>query len=284
MKDILTIATCMNDYIRIYAVNSTNTIKRMQEIHKTYPTSGAALGRVLTLGLMMSVMEKKKDERLTIKIEGDGPIGNIVCEAKYKAVRGFVHNPGVYLKRNDGKLAVGLGVGGGFMTVIKDYGLKEPYTSTIPLVTGEIAEDACYYFLQSEQTNTAVSLGVLYNKEANIESAGGYIVQLMPGCPDEYITKLEETLKTISPISTLLSDGKSNLDIIKLICDDAKVLEEMEVSYFCECERNKFLNNLKVLGKDEINKMILENKDIEITCNFCNKVYIYKPEELKTLL
>ena len=216
MKDLLNIATAYNDKIRIYACNTTNIVKHAKEIFNLWPTSCAGLGRTLTIACIMSEMEKM-DSKITIKIEGDGPIKNIVVVAKKGEVKGFCYNPGVYLSNNNGKLLVGEAIGNGYLTVIKDYGLKEPFTSTVSLQTGEIGEDFAYYFNQSEQTNTAVALGVLFDKEGNVTDAGGYVIQVMPNCPIDIIEKLEEILKNIKPISTLLNEGKNIKDIISIL-------------------------------------------------------------------
>lgn len=284
MNDILNIATCYDDKIRIYACDTTGLVKYSQEIFNLWPTSCAALGRALTMAGIMSYMEKM-DSKLTIKIEGDGPIGALTVVASKGKVKGFCHNPGVYLSNNKGKLLVGEGVGSGYLTVIKDYGLKEPFTSTCLLQTGEIAEDFAYYFNQSEQTNTAVALGVLFDKEGKVTSAGGYLIQVMPECTDNIISKLEDILKNISPISTLLSKGLTPKDIIaKLSDNDYKILEEYPLEYVCDCSKERFLAGIKTLGKEEITNMINEDKDISVTCNFCNKTYTYTKHDLEGLI
>lgn len=285
MTNYLNIATAFNDTIRIYACDTTDICKKAQEIHNAWPTSMAALGRTLTLSLMMSVMQKA-GERLTIKIDGQGPIGQITVEASYAKTRGFVHNPGVYLTNNNGKLAVGKAVGtDGYLTVIKDLGLKDPYTSSTALVSGEIGDDAAMYFLQSEQTNSAVALGVLFDTEGKVSAAGGYIIQVMPGATDETLIKLENILQTIKPISTLINENKSPEDIISLLTDNEyRILDTINLEYYCDCSKEKFARGIKSLGKKEIQEMIDEGKDIEITCNFCNSKYTYSIDELKQLL
>lgn len=285
MNDYLNIATCYNDKIRIYAANTTNICKHAQEIHNMWPTSAAALGRTLTMAAIMSTMQKA-GERITIKINGGGPIGQITVEAKYAKVRGFVHNPGVYLTNNNGKLAVGKAVGtDGVIEVIKDLGLKEPFSSSTNLISGEIAEDFNNYFWQSEQTPTAISLGVLFDKEGKVSDAGGFLVQVMPDCPEETISQLEKILSEIKPISSLINEGKTPEDIISLISNgDYKLLDKVNLEYNCDCSKERFSRGLISLGKKELEEMIAENKDFEINCNFCNKKYIFTCDDLKNLL
>lgn len=284
MSNNLNIATAYDDKIRIYACDTTNIVKHAQDIFNLWPTSCAALGRTLTIALIMSYMEKM-DSKITIKIDGDGPLKNITVVAHKGEVKGFCHNPGVYLTNNNGKLLVGQAIGNGTLTVIKDFGLKEPFSSTTELVSGEIAEDFAYYFNQSEQTNTAVALGVLFDKEGKVTNAGGNLIQVMPNCPDSTITKLEELLKNIKPISNLLADGLTSVDIINLLSDNtAKILETLPIKYHCGCSKERFLNGIKSLGNDEINNLIKDNEDLHITCNFCNVTYTFTPEDLKKLL
>lgn len=284
MSNNLNIATAYDDKIRIYACDTTNIVKHAQDIFNLWPTSCAAVGRTLTIALIMSYMEKM-DSKITIKIDGDGPLKNITVVAHKGEVKGFCHNPGVYLTNNNGKLLVGQAIGNGTLTVIKDFGLKEPFSSTTELVSGEIAEDFAYYFNQSEQTNTAVALGVLFDKEGKVTNAGGYLIQVMPNCPDSTITKLEELLKNIKPISNLLADGLTSVDIINLLSDNtAKILETSPIKYHCGCSKERFLNGIKSLGNDEINNLIKDNEDLHITCNFCNVTYTFTPEDLKKLL
>ena len=284
MSDVLNIATCYDDKIRIYACDTTNLVKHAQNIFNMWPTSCAALGRTLTMAAIMSYMEKM-DSKLTIKIDGDGPIGNLTVVADKGRVKGFCHNPGVYLTNNNGKLLVGQAMGAGYLTVIKDYGLKEPFTSTVALQSGEIAEDFAFYFNQSEQTNTAVALGVLFDKEGKVNKAGGYLIQVMPDCPDETITKIENILTELKPISSLLEDGLTPKDIINLLSSNsAKYLEALPVDYVCDCSKDRFLRGLKALGNQELEEMIAEGKDINITCNFCNTNYTFTSDDLKSLL
>ena len=282
--DELQIATCYDDKIRIYACNTTNIVKHAQEIFNLWPTSCAALGRTLTIAGIMSYMEKM-NSNITIKIDGDGPIKNLTVVANKGKVKGFCHNPGVYLSNNNGKLLVGQAIGNGFLTVIKDYGLKEPFTSTVALQTGEIGDDFAYYFNQSEQTNTAVALGVLFDKNGKVSTAGGYLIQVMPNCPDSTLDKLEGILSNIKPISKLLALNYSIEDIIKLLSSNTyKLYDKLPLEYSCNCSKDKFLNGIKTLGKKEITDMINEDKTFDVTCNFCNKTYSFNKDDLLRLI
>ncbi len=282
--DELQIATCYDDKIRIYACNTTNIVKHVQEIFNLWPTSCAALGRTLTIASIMSYMEKM-NSNITIKIDGDGPIKNLTVVANKGKVKGFCHNPGVYLSNNNGKLLVGQAIGNGFLTVIKDYGLKEPFTSTVALQTGEIGDDFAYYFNQSEQTNTAVALGVLFDTNGKVSTAGGYLIQVMPNCPDSTLDKLEGILSNIKPISKLLALNYSIEDIIKLLSSSTyKLYDKLPLEYSCNCSKDKFLNGIKTLGKKEITDMINEDKTFDVTCNFCNKTYSFNKDDLLKLI
>lgn len=282
--DELQIATCYDDKIRIYACNTTNIVKHVQEIFNLWPTSCAALGRTLTVASIMSYMEKM-NSNITIKIDGDGPIKNLTVVANKGKVKGFCHNPGVYLSNNNGKLLVGQAIGNGFLTVIKDYGLKEPFTSTVALQTGEIGDDFAYYFNQSEQTNTAVALGVLFDTNGKVSTAGGYLIQVMPNCPDSTLDKLEGILSNIKPISKLLALNYSIEDIIKLLSSSTyKLYDKLPLEYSCNCSKDKFLNGIKTLGKKEITDMINEDKTFDVTCNFCNKTYSFNKDDLLKLI
>ena len=284
MHDYLNVATCYDDKVRIYSCDTTNTIKEAQQIHNLWPTSCAALGKVLTMGLIMASMQKS-NEHLSIIVDGNGSIGRITVEAHDNVVKGYCHNPGVYLTKNDGNLAVGYGVGNqGTLTVVKDMGMKMPFTSTINLVTGEITDDFNAYFLQSEQTYTAISLGVIFDKEGKASVAGGFLVQLLPDCPMETVKLLEDRLKEIRGAANLLNAGNSCEDIIKYIADGKyKLLDTKELGYQCDCSEERFKRALVSLGKDELESMIKDNKPIEVNCNFCNKKYSFDVETLKEL-
>lgn len=275
----------MNQTVRIYAAITTELCQEAQNIHNAWPTSAAALGRTLTMAAIMSCTYKS-GEHLSIKVRGDGPIGPITVEASDGKVRGFVHNPGVYLTYNNGKLNVGAGVGKeGYIEVIKDLHMRQPFASTAELVSGEIAEDFAYYFAKSEQIPSSVGLGVLFNTESKVTAAGGFLIQVMPGCKEEYIAKLEEKLSTLKSCSTMISEGYSAEDIINEITDgDYQILETKELAYECPCSKTRFTKGLMSLGKDEIKRILEEDHQASITCNFCNQKYEFTEEDLTQIV
>lgn len=285
MQDYLQKAYCANGCARIYVATTTQMCKHAQEIHNMWPTSAAALGRVLTIGAIMS-STYKSGEHLTIKVCGDGPIGQITVEATDGKVRGFVHNPGVYLTYNNGHLNVGAGVGSnGEIVVIKDLHMREPFSSTCELRSGEIADDFTYYFAASEQIPSSVALGVLFDKDAKVKAAGGFLLQIMPGCSDDDIKKLEDKLSKIRPISEMIAQNMTPEEIIKEITDgDYQLLETKPLSYECNCSKEKFARGIISLGKNEIEDIIKTNESIEVNCNFCQKKYTFDKKDLEDML
>ena len=283
MKNYLQKAYCMHETVRIYAAITTDIVSHYQEIFNMWPTSAAALGRTLTIAAIMSATYKS-GEYLNIKIEGDGPIGKIIVEATDGNVRGFVSNPGVYLSYNNGHLNVKDAIGNGSLEVIKDLHMRAPFSSSVELVSGEIAEDFSYYFAKSEQIPSAVGLGVLFNNDSKVKAAGGFLIQVMPGAKDEDITKLENKLKELKPCSQMIDEGYTPEDIIREITDgDYKLLETKELNYFCTCSRDRFRRGIKSLGSKEIKDILSNDKKAEITCNFCNKKYEFNEDELKEI-
>ena len=283
MKNYLVKAYAMHEGVRIYAAITTGIVDYVQQRFNMWPTSTAALGRVLTMAAIMS-STYKNDDYLNIYVNGDGPIGKITCEAHDGKVRGFCQNPGVYLSHNNGKLDVASAVGSGFIEVVKDLHLREPFSSTSEIISGEIAEDFTYYFAKSEQIPSSVGLGVLVDPDGKVASAGGFLIQVMPGCKDEDITKLEEKLKTLKSCSKMINDGYTALDIINEITDgDYEFLEEKELSYECNCSKERFERGLISLGKTELLDILNTDKKIEINCNFCNKHYEFNAEEIQKL-
>ena len=274
----------MNQTVRIYAAITTDIVKHAQEIFNLWPTSCAALGRTLTIGAIMSCTYKNQDF-LNIKVNGDGPIGRITVEATDGHVRGFVQNPGVYLSYNNGKLNVKDGVGSGYIEVIKDLHMRHPFSSTCEIVSGEIAEDFTYYFAKSEQIPSSVGLGVLFDTESKVKAAGGFLIQIMPGCKDEYITKLENKLSTLKSCSQMIDEGYSATDIINEITDgDYQLLETRELDYRCNCSKERFEKGLKSLGKAELLDILNTDKKAKITCNFCNNKYEFDENNLKRII
>ncbi|MDF1509542.1 Hsp33 family molecular chaperone HslO [Robertmurraya sp. DFI.2.37] len=288
MKDYLVKALAYDAQVRAYAVRSTETVGEAQRRHNTWPTASAALGRTITAGIMMGSM-LKGEEKLTVKVEGDGPLGPILVDANAKGqVRGYVTHPQIHFDLNEqGKLDVKRAVGtNGFLSVVKDIGLRDYFTGQVPLVSGELGEDFTYYFVKSEQVPSSVGVGVLVNPDNTILAAGGFVIQLMPGTDEETITKIEERLKGISPISKLIEQGLSPEEILEEVLgkENVRFLETQPVSFQCTCSKERFADAIISLGQDEITDMIETDGKAEAQCHFCNEKYQYSREELEQLL
>ena len=289
MKDYLIKGIDKTGSIRILVASTTNMVEKARITHNTSPTASAALGRTLTAGIIMGSMMKNEEDILTLKISGNGPAGTLFVVAKNNGkVKGEIGNPSADLpSREDGKLDVGNLVGrNGNLTVIMDLGLKEPYIGSSNLVTGEIAEDLANYFYRSEQIPSVVSLGVLVDKDISIKAAGGYIIQLLPAISEEDIVKIENSLKNIKAMSTMIDKGLTPEEIMDEVLKDfeMEVLDKIEIAYECDCNREKIESVLKSLGKEEIEKIIEEDKEAEIICHFCNTKYIFNKGELERLI
>ena len=288
MSDYIIRATAAEGQIRAFAATTKELTEFARQAHNTSPVATAALGRLLTAGAMMGVMMKGADDILTIKIEGDGPIGGLIVTADSKGdVKGYAYNPEVMLPPNEkGKLDVGGALGIGVLSVIKDIGLKEPYVGQTILVTSEIAEDLTYYFATSEQTPSSVALGVLMNKDNTVRQAGGFILQLLPGASEEVISTLENRLKEITSITSLLDAGNTPEMILEHILGDfgLEIFDKIPTQFACNCSRERIEKALISIGKKELQEMINEGKTIEMNCHFCNKHYPVTVEELKGLL
>ncbi|MFB5198123.1 Hsp33 family molecular chaperone HslO [Neobacillus sp. KR4-4] len=287
MKDYLVKALAYDGNIRAFAVRTTETVTEAQRRHQTWRTASAALGRTLTAGVMMGAMLKGED-KLTIKINGGGPLGPIVVDSNAKGeVRGYVTNPEVDFESNEhGKLDVRRAVGtDGMLAVVKDIGLRDFFSGQVPLVSGELGEDFTYYFATSEQVPSSVGVGVLVNPDDTILAAGGFIFQLMPSTPEPIISKMEERLKTIEPISKLIERGLTPEQILEELFgkDQVKVLETMPVGFVCNCSKERFANAIVGLGAAEITAMIEEDGQAEAHCHFCNEKYLFTSEELEEL-
>ena len=286
-KDYLQIFTAFNNTVRIYVVKDTELLKDAIKEKEMMATSTAALGRTLTATLIMGSM-LKGDQSVAVKINGGGPVGKIVCEADTSGkVMGYVENGGVYLKYNNGKLAVGLAVGtDGDLQVVKDLHLKEPFVSSVPLVSGEIAEDFTYYFAISEQIPSSVSLGVLVGLNNEVLSSGGFIVQIMPGCNEDVIDLIEANVKKMEPISNLILKGITLRNIAEQIVggNELETLKTMPVKFECRCSKENFYKGIKSLGKETITKLLKEDKGAEATCHYCGKKYYFSEDELSKML
>ena len=287
--DYIVNAITSNGAIRVVAADTTELCNRAQEIHKMSPTAAAALGRALTAAAIMGSMLKSSDDSITVQLSGGGPIGRVVAVGDGKAnVKGYVDNPLVDLPLNsNGKLDVGGAVGrDGFLSVIRDLGLKEPYVGQVPLVNGEIAEDLTKYYATSEQIPTAVALGVLVDVDYTIKAAGGFILQVLPGAYDEDIDNVEKTVASISSVTQMLSEGKKPEDIVKQLLSDYEIefFDNVPTMYKCDCSRERTDRALISIGQEELTKIIEEDGKAQITCHFCDNVYDYTKEELQALL
>lgn len=288
MEDYLVRAIAANGQVRAFAAYTKNTVEVARQAHNTSPVVTAGLGRLLTAGAMMGSMMKGDRDVLTIKAEGSGPVGHYLVTADSKGnVKGYAANPNVILPANAaGKLDVGGSLGVGLLTVIKDLGLKEPYTGTCELISGEIAEDLTYYFASSEQTPSSVGLGVLMTKDNTVNVAGGFIIQLMPDATEETISIVEEKISTIKSVTSMLENGLDPEGIINLILGglDPEILDKMPVRFHCNCSKERVSKALIAIGRKELDNIIADNEPIEVKCHFCNKAYNFTVDELKKLV
>ncbi|MBQ7759086.1 Hsp33 family molecular chaperone HslO [Anaerotignum sp.] len=288
MSDYIVRATAGNGSIRAFAATTKDLVQHAREIHHTSPVASAALGRMLTAAAMMGSMLKGDKDLLTLQVRGEGPLQGIVVTSDSKAqVKGYVFNPGVEVPDLiPGKLNVSGAIGNGYMSIIKDIGMREPYAGKIELVTGEIAEDLTYYFAQSEQTPSAVGLGVLIETDTSIRRAGGFIIQLMPDATEEMISKLEQKLATIPYVSDLLDMGQTPEDILQMILGDMdlKIVDTIPTTFYCNCTKERVEKALISIGKEELEKIIKEDKKANLHCHFCSKEYDFNEEELIKLL
>lgn len=288
MKDYLVRALGFNGNVRAFATRTTNTVGEAQKRHHSWPTATAALGRTMTAGVMMGAM-LKGDDKLTIKVEGNGPAGAIVVDANAKGeVRGFISNPQVHKElNNQGKLDVRGVVGTeGFITVVKDLGLRDMFSGQTPIVSGEIAEDFTYYFVASEQVPSSVGLGVLVNPDNSVLAAGGFIIQLMPDCDEETISFIEQHLQNIEPISKMIEKGYTPEEILYAVLgeENVQILNSIPVQFQCKCSKERFGSAIMSLGVQEIKEMIEEDGGAEAQCHFCMEKYHFTAEELQSII
>ena len=288
MADYMVRATAANAQIRAFAITSRDTVEYARSAHDLSPVVTAALGRLMTGGVMMGSMLKGEDDLLTLKINGAGAVHGLTVTADSKGnVKGYADHPQAMMPPSSvGKLDVGGAIGLGVLTVIKDMGMKEPYSSTIELKTGEIADDLTYYFAASEQVPSSVGLGVLMEKNNTVKQAGGFIIQLMPFTEDEVIDRLEQKLSGLKPVTTMLEEGNSPEEILKLILGDMglEITDTMPVQFHCNCSKPLVEKVLISLGKKELQSLIDEGKDVELNCHFCNSNYTFSVEEMKKIL
>ena len=273
---------------RITFCDLTDTVRHMAEIHSPSKTMTAVLGRVMCGASLIGSLLKNKEDSLTLRIDGDGPAGKIICVSDYLGnVRICADHYGVELPPNaSGKLDVGGAVGRGTLYVIRDLGLAEPYIGSAALVSGEIAEDITAYFAQSEQIPTACALGVLVGKDQSVTAAGGYIIQLLPGAPDDIIDKIESGIQNAGAVSRLLAAGMDGQVVLETVLHgfDLEILETQPVEYRCYCSRDRVTRTLISLGRTELQSIVDDGKDIHIDCQFCDKIYDYTPDQVRQIL
>lgn len=289
MKDALCKALVLEERVRVLVARTTDMVQEARDRFDLHPCACAALGRTLSVGSLMGSMLKSDREMLTIAINGHGPIGSIIVDAYANGnVRGFCSDPHVKdVFKYEGKLDVGAVVGtDGTLTVTKDLGMEENFTGTVELVSGEIGEDFAYYFTLSEQTPTAVSVGVLIAPSGNVESAGALIIQMLPDATETDIQICEHVLQGLKPMSTIIKeyDDSSLEQLVRDLFEDAKILETHPVSYWCPCDKDRMARALATLKNDQLQAMIDEDHGCEITCNFCNERYHFTEDELKDIL
>lgn len=288
MTDYLVRALAYDGQVRAYSARTTESVGEAQRRHYTWPTASAALGRSMTASVMLGAM-MKGEEKLTIKINGGGPLGTILVDANAKGeVRGYVSNPQTHFDLNDqGKLDVRRAVGTeGTLSVSKDIGLLQPFVGQVPIVSGELGEDFTHYIVTSEQVPSSVGVGVIVNPDNTIQASGGFIIQLMPGTDEEIIAQIEQRLAEIPTISNMVRDGMTPEQILDEVlgADNVKVLDTMPVQFQCQCSRGRISNAITGLGTAELEDMIVTDGQAEAQCHFCNENYLFTREDLESLL
>lgn len=273
----------------VIAADTTDVVSKAEQIHKTSAVTTSALGRLMTACSMMGDMLKGKDDSITLRMNGEGPAGTLIAVSDSQGnTRGYVQNPVVEIPLNEkGKLDVKGAVGtNGFLYVMKDMGMNEPYVGQTEIVSGEIAEDITNYFAVSEQTPSVCALGVLVDKDLSVKAAGGFIIQLLPGCPEEVIEKIEKSISKIDSVTNMLSQGMTPDDIAKIALDGIEIdkLDESEIEYRCNCSKQRVETALISTGIESLKEMAEENKDITVECHFCDKTYVFTPKEIEKLI
>ena len=288
MKDYVVRAVAAGGEVRAFACTTKHLVEEARLHHDSMPVATAALGRLLSAGSMMGLMMKGENDRLTLQIKGDGPIGGLIVTADSKArVKGYVYNPDVELPlKSEGKLDVGAAVGSGVLTVIRDMGLKEPYVGRTNLITGEIAEDLTYYFASSEQVPSVVALGVLVDRDYSVKRAGGFIIQLMPGASDETIDAIEKKIPMVTSVTGMLDEDMTPEEILTFILQDlnVEITDKTEASFYCDCNKERVEQVLISIGEKELTSLYEEDKPVEVCCQFCGKKYEFSTEEIGNLL
>ncbi len=284
-EDYIVRATAANHQLRIFAATTRNLVEEAREIHHTSPVATAALGRLLTAGSMMGSMMKGEQDILTLQIQCQGPIGGLTVTADSEAnVKGYVRQPLVILPPNEkGKLDVAGALGPGFLNVIRDIGMKEPYNGQIQLVSGEIAEDLTYYYATSEQIPSSVGLGVLLNRDNHVRQAGGFIIQVLPFAQEEVIATVERSLQQIHSVTDLLEQGMMPQDMVRALMGDLEVeiLDSIPARYACNCSKERVTRAVASLGRKDLEDLIAQGETIEVNCEFCDSHYYFTVDELK---
>ena len=287
MGDYIVRATAADNQVRAFAATTKQVVETARQHHNTSPVATAALGRLLSAGAMMGSMMKNDTDMLTLQIRGNGPIEGITVTAdSFANVKGYVGNPDVMLPPKNGKLDVGGAVGVGLLQIIKDMGLKEPYSGQTILVSSEIAEDLTYYFANSEQIPSSVGLGVLMEKDNTVRCAGGFIIQMMPFAQEKTVGRLEENLRRVSSVTSLLDQGYTPERMLEVLFEGLglEITDTIPTRFFCNCSKERVEQAVVSIGKKEIEEMIRDGEDIEVKCHFCNTAYHYTVEELKKIL
>lgn len=289
MHDHLVRAITKDGFVNAVAITSREIVERARQIHKTLPTATAALGRLLTAASMMGNMQKVDDGSLTLQVKGGGPLGTLLAVSDAKGnVRGWVENPQIsLLEKYRGKLDVGAAVGtDGMLTVIRDLRMKDPYVGSVELVSGEIAEDITQYFAQSEQIPTACALGVLVDTDQSVRAAGGYIIQLLPGAPEETIEKIEAGIRDAGNVTAMLDAGLDAEGLLKKVLAPfgLELLETTPVEYRCYCTRERVERTLLTLGEKELSEIVQSGETLHVDCQFCDKIYDFTPENVQEIL
>ena len=289
MNDQIVRAMTADGYVKAVAVTSTGIVERARQIHKTFPTATAALGRLLSAASMIGNMQKVEEGSITLQLKGGGPLGRLLAVSDAEGnVRGWVENPQIsMLEKMPGKLDVGAAVGtDGMLTVIRDLRMKEPYVGSVELVSGEIAEDITAYFAQSEQIPTACALGVLVGTDQSVTAAGGYIIQLLPGAPESVIDRIEAGIAAAGYVTKLLAAGMDGETLLRTVLSgfELEILEKTPVCYRCYCSRDRVTRTLISLGREELRSIVAEGKPITIDCQFCDELYTFTPQQVQQIL
>lgn len=287
-EDYIVHASGADGQVRIYAATTKHLVEKARMAHDTTPVVTAALGRLLTAGTMMGSMMKGEKDILTLRIKGDGPVGSLTVTARSNGnVKGYAANPAADLPElQPGKLDVGGAIGRGTLTVIRDLGMNEPYSGSVDLVSGEIAEDLSYYYAVSEQIGSCVALGVLVDTDWSVKQAGGFILQMMPFAQEELISRLEKNIAAMPPVTTLLERGETPESMIRMVMEgyETEIYERLPADFVCDCSRERVERSIISIGRKDLQEIIDDGEDIEVNCQFCGKHYWMTTEELKNLL